>query len=58
MVRMDNEHYLRDHPDVAKVMRALVRGIIRDRPKNPSTYAYRFFSRNADAVRKDLDAKE
>jgi hypothetical protein len=58
MIRMDNEQYLRDHGDVSKVMRALVRGIIRDRPVNPSTYAYRFFSRSDDAIRSDLDSKE
>ncbi|GAB9476472.1 hypothetical protein Gpo141_00013537 [Globisporangium polare] len=58
MIRMDNEHYLRDHPDATKVMRGLVRGIIRDRPANASTYAYRFFARDADAIRKDLDARD
>jgi hypothetical protein len=58
MIRMDNEQYLRDHPDVAKLMRALVRGILRNRPANPSTYAYQFFSRVPAAIRQDLDAKE
>ncbi|ETL86567.1 hypothetical protein F442_14537 [Phytophthora nicotianae P10297] len=58
MIRMDNEQYLRDHPDVSKLMRALVRGILRNRPDNPSTYAYQFFSRDRAAIRKDLDAKE
>ncbi|RLN56130.1 hypothetical protein BBJ28_00012575 [Nothophytophthora sp. Chile5] len=58
MIRMDNEQYLRDHPDVAKVTRALVRGILRDRPTNPSTYAYRFFARDLAAIRQDLDAKD
>lgn len=58
MIRMDNEHYLRDHPDATRVMRGLVRGIIRDRPANASTYAYRFFARDADAIRKDLDARD
>lgn len=58
MIRMDNEQYLRDQPDVAKLMRALMRGILRDRPANPSTYAYVFFSRNHAAIRQDLDATE
>ncbi|KAE8992210.1 hypothetical protein PR003_g20694 [Phytophthora rubi] len=58
MIRMDNEQYLRDHPDVAKLMRALVRGILRNRPTNPSTYAYQFFSRDRADIRQDLDAKE
>ncbi|RLN21643.1 hypothetical protein BBJ28_00005528 [Nothophytophthora sp. Chile5] len=58
MIRMDNEQYLRDHPDVAKVTRALVRGILRDRPTNPSTYAYRFFTRDLAVIRQDLDAKD
>lgn len=58
MIRMDNEQYLRDHSDVAKLMRALVRGILRSRPANPSTYAYQFFSRDRSAIRQDLDAKE
>ncbi|OWZ21132.1 hypothetical protein PHMEG_0004346 [Phytophthora megakarya] len=58
MIRMDNEQYLRDHPDVAKLTRALVRGILRNRPANASTYAYQFFSRDRTAIRQDLDAKE
>ncbi|KAH7474767.1 hypothetical protein PRIC1_013102 [Phytophthora ramorum] len=58
MIRMDNEQYLRDHPDVSKLMRALVRGILRNRPANPGTYAYQFFSRDSAAIRQDLDAKE
>ncbi|KAG7391855.1 hypothetical protein PHYPSEUDO_003061 [Phytophthora pseudosyringae] len=58
MIRMDNEQYLRDHPDVAKLTRALVRGIVRNRPVNPSAYAYQFFSRDRAAIRQDLDAKE
>ncbi|KAG6611250.1 RIIa domain-containing protein 1 [Phytophthora cinnamomi] len=58
MIRMDNEQYLRDHPDVAKLMRALVRGILRNRPANPNTYAYQFFSRDRAAIHQDLDAKE
>ncbi|KAF4033155.1 hypothetical protein GN244_ATG14852 [Phytophthora infestans] len=58
MIRMDNEQYLRDHPDVAKLMRALVRGILSNRPANPSTYAHQFFSRDSTAIRQDLDAKE
>ncbi|KAL3661480.1 hypothetical protein V7S43_013678 [Phytophthora oleae] len=58
MIRMDNEQYLRDHPDVAKLMRALMRSILRNRPANPSTFAYEFFSRNRTCIRQDLDAKE
>ncbi|KAG6949972.1 hypothetical protein JG688_00014387 [Phytophthora aleatoria] len=58
MIRMDNEQYLRDHPDVAKLMRALVRGILRNRPANPSMYTYQFFSRDGAVIRQDLDAKE
>ncbi|TMW56677.1 hypothetical protein Poli38472_006687 [Pythium oligandrum] len=58
MIRMDNEQYLRNHPEVHNVMRALVRGIVRDRPANPSTYAYRFFSRTKEAIRHDIDAKD
>lgn len=58
MIRMDNEQYLREHPDVTKVMRALVRGIVRERPGNPTTFAYRFFSRKPDAIRRDVDAKD
>jgi len=58
MIRMDNEQYLREHPDVNKVMRALVRGIIRERPANPTTFAYRFFSRSRAVIRQDLDAKD
>ncbi|KAK1945236.1 hypothetical protein P3T76_003769 [Phytophthora citrophthora] len=58
VIRMDNEQYLRDHPDVAKLMRALMRGILRNRPANPSTFAYEFFSRDRASIRQDLDAKE
>ncbi|GLE05263.1 hypothetical protein PINS_up014263 [Pythium insidiosum] len=57
-IRMDNEHYLRDHPDAAKIMRALMRGIIRDRPVNVSAYAHRFFARSNAAIRRDMDALE
>lgn len=58
MIRMDNEQYLRDHPDVAKIMRALVRGFIRDRPTDPSAYAYRFFARDVDRIRAEIESKE
>ncbi|DBA05228.1 TPA: hypothetical protein N0F65_007390 [Lagenidium giganteum] len=58
MIRMDNEQYLRDHPDVAKAMRALVRGIIRERPTDVGLFAYRFFRRSEELIRRDLDAKE
>lgn len=58
MIRLDNEHYLRDHPDVAKVTRALVLGLIRDRPANPSIYAGRFFARPRHVIRQALDSKD
>jgi hypothetical protein len=57
-IRLDNEQYLREHPDVSKVMRALVRGVLRDRPSNIGSYAYQFFTRSPEAVRIDLDSKE
>ncbi|CEG38645.1 Dimerization-anchoring domain of cAMP-dependent protein kinase, regulatory subunit [Plasmopara halstedii] len=58
MIRMDNEQYLRDHPDVARLMRALVRDFLRYRPANPNTYAYQFFSRDHSLIRRDLEATD
>ncbi|KAJ0398176.1 hypothetical protein P43SY_000545 [Pythium insidiosum] len=55
-IRMDNEHYLRDHPDAARLVRALMRGIIRDRPVNVSAYTHRFFARPDAAIRRDMGA--
>lgn len=58
MIRMDNEQYLREHPDVNKVLRALVKAMIRERPANPTTFAFRFFSRSQAAIRADVDARD
>lgn len=55
-IRMDSELYLREHPEAARLMRGLVRGIIRDRPTSASTYAFRFFARDAAAIRQELNA--
>ncbi|KAF1793504.1 hypothetical protein GQ600_10788 [Phytophthora cactorum] len=54
---LNEAKYLRDHPDVAKLMRALVRGILRIGLPTPA-YTYQFFSRDGAAIRQDLDAKE
>jgi hypothetical protein len=53
-IRMENEKYIRAHPELDLVMRAIVKGVLKDRPSNITTYVYDFFARDISAVREDI----
>ncbi|OQS00860.1 hypothetical protein ACHHYP_02249 [Achlya hypogyna] len=53
-IRMDNEKYIRAHPELDLVMRALVKGVLKDRPANVTAYAHRFFNRDIDVLREEI----
>ncbi len=41
---MENEHYLRDHPELSALVNSFVEAVLEARPANPIKYAVDFFS--------------
>ncbi|CAK4075274.1 unnamed protein product [Aphanomyces euteiches] len=50
-IRIENEKYIRAHPELDGIMRALIRGVLKDRPSNVTAYAYHFFQRDMAELR-------
>ncbi|KDO21941.1 hypothetical protein SPRG_13123 [Saprolegnia parasitica CBS 223.65] len=53
-IRMDNEKYIRAHPELDLVMRALVKAVLRDRPANVTAYAHEYFARDLSILRSEI----
>ena len=54
---MENEKYIRAHPELDLVMRTFVKAVMQDRPKNVTAYAYHFFNRDVESLRQDIIKK-
>ena len=54
-MRLDNEKYIREHPELALVTRAFMKSVLATKPLNVTAHAYAFFSRDAQAVRQDME---
>lgn len=54
-MRIDNEKYLRQHPELAALTRAFMTSVLMEKPQNVTAHAYAFFSRGATAIQKDME---
>jgi hypothetical protein len=43
-LRVENEHYLRDHPELSTLVNSFMEGVLEARPTNPIQFAVDFFS--------------
>ncbi|ETV74275.1 hypothetical protein H257_11202 [Aphanomyces astaci] len=55
-IRIENEKYIRAHPELDGIIRALVKGVLKDRPTNVTAYAYHFFQRDVATLTAAISA--
>ncbi|ETV92212.1 hypothetical protein H310_13445 [Aphanomyces invadans] len=55
-IRIENEKYIRAHPELDGIIRAFVTGVLKDRPTNVTAYAYRFFQQDVVTLTAAIDA--
>ncbi|OQR87400.1 hypothetical protein THRCLA_22916 [Thraustotheca clavata] len=56
-IRMDNEKYIRAHPELDLLIRSLVKAVLKDRPSNVTAYTHHYFNRDIDTLRKEILGK-
>lgn len=54
-MRLDNEKYIREHPELAKLMRSFLHSVLSEKPENITAHAHSFFTRDTETIQKDLD---
>ncbi|RHY24454.1 hypothetical protein DYB25_008110, partial [Aphanomyces astaci] len=53
---LNQAKYIRAHPELDGIIRALVKGVLKDRPTNVTAYAYHFFQRDVATLTAAISA--
>ena len=57
-LRLENEKYIRAHPELGKMIRSFIQHTLRERPDDVTAHARAFFSRSASDIQSDIDRTE
>lgn len=54
-LRVNNEKYLRAHPELALLIRTFVKSVLVHEPESIAVFAHDFFTRNEKDIQKEMD---